>query len=514
MRAVVFVLSSCAQLTAGASVLGDGQRSTVLAAQGSASKDADANCVSISPSANDFWCATNCGSGGHCPATVCKCEEGSSKGNITDEQMDYLKSSSRNADKYSKEMNCLSMADVAKIWVTAIAPISSTNAIAMCVPAVAVAAGSSFDVPAVSPDIPAKCAGQFHPNLKKEGGEFLHKGLWQITKGFDPDPAVQAVAVHNVYTGSDPNFGCLSSQCQATDCHLPIEGIGQDESIVTHHRFCRGKWGEPGLEGRFAEKLEAVGGLGAVQEACSAAAVKHGLRETVKKMSVSPVVAAKKTAKSLSEEDHILEFLRAHLNEFIKETTAEMYANSIRVAMIKQGITTMHSAERHIGKNMGTAQDIINIANVNIEPLLLQEWFNEEGKAEVKKISFHDAKIKRASKVADEEEIADFLKVHLDELFREPTRTEAFAKSLVIAMKSKNINSLKIGWATLGQDQTQAQDIISLANVQLQAAVLSEWFRSLDAGTLFPERSDLKETDMPQAAVSGSAEAHLARLHP
>merc|ERR1711865_1288571 len=110
-----------------------------------------------------------------------------------------------------------------------------------------------------------------------------------------------------------------------------------------------GKWGEPGkdssLEGRFAESLKAV------KEACAAAAAKHGLRETVKKMSVSPVVAAKKTAKSLSEEDHILEFLRAHLNEFIKETTAEMYANSIRVAMIKQGITTMHSAERHIGKN-------------------------------------------------------------------------------------------------------------------------------------------------------------------
>ena len=509
-RAALGVLIGVAQLAAGAYVSGDGQRPTALAAQSGASRREDSNCVSISPSANDFWCATNCGTGGHCPAEVCKCEEGLSKGDITDEQMDYLKSSSRDADKYSKEVNCMSVADVAKVWVTAIAPISSTNAIAMCAPAVAVAAASSFDSPAQD----GKCGGQFHPTLKKEGGEFLHKGLWQITKGFDPDPAVQAVAVHNIYAGSDPNYGCLSSQCQATDCHLPIEGIGQDESVVTHHRFCRGKWGEPGFEGRFAESLEAIGGLKAVQEVCSAAAVKHGLRETVKKMSVSPVVAAKKTAKDLSEEDHILDFLRTHLNEIIKDTTAEMYANSIRVAMSKQGITTMKSAAKHIGKNMATAQDIIQVANVNIEPLLLQEWFKDGDKADVKKISFHDAKIKRASNVADEEALVDFLKARLNELFQEPTRTETYAKALMIAMRTKNLNSLKIGWATLGQDQAQAQEVITLANVQLQASVLSEWFRALDAVTLFPERADLKETDMPQAALTGSPEAHMARLHP
>lgn len=497
-----------AQLAVGAPILGDGQRPTVLTAQSGASTRADGNCVSISPSANDFWCATNCGTGGHCPSTICKCGEGLSTGNITDEQMDYLKSSSRDADKYSKnDVSCLSMAEVAKIWVTAIAPISSTNAISMCVPAVAVAAGSSFDTP------DGKCAGQFHPGLKREGGEFLHKGLWQITKGFDPDPKTQAVAVHNLYTGSDPNYGCLSAQCQATDCHLPIEGIGQDETVVTHHRFCRGKWGEPGMERRFAESLDALGGLETVQEVCSAAAVKHGLRETVKKMSVSPVVAAKKTAKALSEEDHILEFLRTHLNEIIKDTTAEMYANSIRVAMSKQGITTMKSAAKHIGKNMRTAQDIIEVANVNIEPMLLQEWFKDGDKADVKKISFHDAKVKRAGKIAEEEEVVDFLKGKLDELFKEPTRTEAYAKSLVIAMKTKNINSLKIGWATLGQDQQQASEIISLAKVQLQAAVLSEWFRGLDAGTLFPERTDLDEKDMPQAALTGRSETAWTRSH-
>ena len=43
---------------------------------------------------------------------------------------------------------------------------------------------------------------------------------------------------------------------------------------------------------------------------------------------------------------------------------------------------------------------------------------------------------------------------HLDELFKEPTRTETYAKALMIAMKTKNITSLKIAWATIGQSLT------------------------------------------------------------
>ena len=93
---------------------------------------------------------------------------------------------------------------------------------------------------------------------------------------------------------------------------------------------------------------------------------------------------------------------------------------------------------------------------------------------------------------------------HLDELFKEPTRTETYAKALMIAMKTKNITSLKIAWATIGQSLTQAQEVISLANVQLQGAVLSEWFRSLDAGTLFPERSDLTQSDLPQFVITAA----------
>jgi hypothetical protein len=279
-----------APVVAGAAVSTRSRDLTALLAAEEASKakqHESSNCISISPAANDFWCATNCGSGGHCPATICKCGQGVGSGNVTSEEMDYLKSSSLNAEKYSKEVQCLSMEDVAKIWVSAIAPISSTNAIAMCVPAVVIAAGNVFDVPQ------NKCPGSFHPTLKVDGGEFLHKGLWQITKGFDADPEKQAVAVHNIYTSNDAQYGCLSSQCQATDCHVPIDGIGQDESIISHHRFCRGKWAQ-GEQYIRDERLEAVGGLQAVKAACSTMAAKAGLKETVKKMSVSPVIAPRR----------------------------------------------------------------------------------------------------------------------------------------------------------------------------------------------------------------------------
>ena len=109
------VLLGVAQLAAGAAVSGDGRRATVLAARGGASQRGNANCVSVSSSANDFWCATNCGSGGHCPAAVCKCEKGQSNANVTDAEMDYLRSSS--PDTYSSAVNCMSMADVAQVLI-------------------------------------------------------------------------------------------------------------------------------------------------------------------------------------------------------------------------------------------------------------------------------------------------------------------------------------------------------------------------------------------------------------
>ena len=106
-----------APVVAGAAVSTRSRDLTTLLVAEEASKakqHESSNCISISPAANDFWCATNCGSGGHCPATICKCGQGVGSGNVTSEEMDYLKSSSRNAEKYSKEVQCLSMEDVAK----------------------------------------------------------------------------------------------------------------------------------------------------------------------------------------------------------------------------------------------------------------------------------------------------------------------------------------------------------------------------------------------------------------
>ena len=45
--------------------------------------DIDAStCVSISPSANSYWCQLKCGNGGHCPERLCQCE----KAVVTDEE--------------------------------------------------------------------------------------------------------------------------------------------------------------------------------------------------------------------------------------------------------------------------------------------------------------------------------------------------------------------------------------------------------------------------------------------
>ena len=111
------LLLNAARLVAGAAVDTNSRNTLSLSAggvSGSEQQQGSSNCVSISEAANDFWCATNCGKDGHCPPSICKCGVDLDTGNITAEQMDYLKSSSRNAEKYSKEVPCLTMEEVAK----------------------------------------------------------------------------------------------------------------------------------------------------------------------------------------------------------------------------------------------------------------------------------------------------------------------------------------------------------------------------------------------------------------
>ena len=127
------------------------------------------------------------------------------------------------------------MEDVANTWVSAIWPLNQDDAVKMCVPAVVVAAGSSFDLPG--------CEGLFHPKIPAaEPQETTPRGIWQIGKGFDPDPKLQAVAVYKTYTSNDPDRGCLAQWCKDSGCSAPLTGIGQDEETMKHHRFCSGSW--------------------------------------------------------------------------------------------------------------------------------------------------------------------------------------------------------------------------------------------------------------------------------
>ena len=76
--------------------------------------------------------------------------------------------------------------------------------------------------------------------------------------------------VYTTFTSDDPDYGCLSSLCLATECNEPLEGIGQDPFIIETHRFCKGVW-KKGDE-YLIQQLEMMGGMRAVQKACATAA--------------------------------------------------------------------------------------------------------------------------------------------------------------------------------------------------------------------------------------------------
>jgi hypothetical protein len=151
---------------------------------------------------------------------------------------------------------CLNMEQVAEAWMGGISKYDKANAKAMCVPAVAIAAGSSYDTP--------QCPGKFDSTA--EGGATA-RGLWQIgAMYYDPDPKKQAQAVYQFYTSDNPDYGCLSDWCKSTTCGEAHDGIGQDSSTISHHRFCKGAW--PAASGQYAARLLQVGGKTAVAEAC------------------------------------------------------------------------------------------------------------------------------------------------------------------------------------------------------------------------------------------------------
>ena len=158
------------------------------------------------------------------------------------------------------EDECLTMEEVAAAWMEAVSKINKASARAMCIPAVAIAAGSSYDTPS--------CARSFDSTAK--GLDAAGKpawGLWQISsEDYDPDPKKQAEAVYKRYTSDHKESGCLSSVCRQTNCAMAHAGIEQDETTVTHHVFCRGIW--PADSTHYAERLTVIGEA-SVAEVCA-----------------------------------------------------------------------------------------------------------------------------------------------------------------------------------------------------------------------------------------------------
>jgi len=178
--------------------------------------------------------------------------------------------------------HCLTVDQVAKAWVEGIAKVSKSDAKAMCVPAVIVAAGSSYNT--------LTCEDKFDPLVEADGWEQKLEGLWQISENFfdSPDPRRQARVAYEVYTGDNSSFGCLADWCISSQpgCSAVIPGIGQDDQAVTEkHRFCMGVWS--GANTAVPLKLQAMGlaagkdsGLEVVEAACKKAAKSSGLTAT------------------------------------------------------------------------------------------------------------------------------------------------------------------------------------------------------------------------------------------
>ena len=172
----------------------------------------------------------------------------------------------------SAESKCMTLDQVAVAWVSGIAKISKADATSMCVPAVIVAAGSTFNS--------GLCEDKFDPTTEAPGYMTTLKGLWQIAdEVFDKDPKKQAAAAYEVYTGNNVTYGCNAEWCSMVQigCSESIVGIGQDDRCQddnpdeesTCHRFCKGVWS--GAAASVPIKLAALGGMEKVQDACDKA---------------------------------------------------------------------------------------------------------------------------------------------------------------------------------------------------------------------------------------------------
>jgi hypothetical protein len=248
---------------------------------------------------------------------------------------------------------CMTMEEVAMVWMSAIAPLSSADAAAMCVPAVAIAAGCAFNAPG--------CENKFAKNVQCGTG----RGLWQIQdkdKGmYDPDPHKQALTVYKVYTSNNPDYGCLSAWCQQTGCSEAVGGIMQDDTIIENHRFCKGMW----TADDYVARVENMGGFDAIHAACSGAAKAKG----------AGVVGNGARVSSSADETALSDYLTQQLSTIFQPELSATMASQLVEAMVMNDILTMQDAQEKLGKGaMSKVKEICTMARVDLEPMLLKEW--------------------------------------------------------------------------------------------------------------------------------------------
>ena len=170
------------------------------------------------------------------------------------------------------EKMCMTLDQVAVAWVSAVAKLDKADATRLCVPAVVIAAGSTYNA--------GNCDDGFDPTIEAPGYMTTLKGLWQIAaEVFEKDPKKQAAAAYDVYTGNNVTYGCNAQWCAMVQqgCSTPIPGIGQDDSCPPDdpeeesscNRFCKGVWS--GAATQAPNKLAALGGMEVVEAACEKA---------------------------------------------------------------------------------------------------------------------------------------------------------------------------------------------------------------------------------------------------
>jgi len=293
-----------------------------------------------------------CGKAGWCGTGPAYCEDGV--------QADYSHGKGLCAAYGGLCPTGLTLEQVISAWMDAIAPINRDDAAAMCVPAVIVAAGSSYDT-----DI---CKGKFHPTQNK-GKVNGTKGLWQIRFGYHDEPAKQAETVYRVYTGNNPDNGCMSGWCQGSGCAEPHWAFGQDNNTMETHRFCRGMWTEkPHV---YEDAIEKVGGIDMIRNKCSAAASSRGLG----------VVGNGMRPPQTAQEQQLSDYLMQKLREIFLESAAAPLASRVVEAMAMKGVSSLEDAAEAIGKaDVAKAEEVVQMARVDtcahtcLEPQLLKEW--------------------------------------------------------------------------------------------------------------------------------------------